>query len=149
MRAVVQRVSRASVTVEGQVVGQIGVGLLVYVGVARGDTETDMTYVAQKVRYLRIFPDDAGKMNLDVVQASGAILAISNFTLLADVRQGRRPEFTGAAGLAEAEDYYNRFCAELVRLGLKVQTGIFRAMMAVDATNDGPINIVIDSQTHS
>ena len=146
MRAIVQRVSHAEVCVESRVVGLIDRGLLVYVGVGADDAREDVDYIADKVRHLRIFSDPDGKMNLDVSQAGGAVLIISNFTLLADVRKGRRPEFTKAADPAVACSLYDMLCETLAAAGLMVQTGQFRAMMSVVAANDGPINILLDSK---
>jgi D-aminoacyl-tRNA deacylase len=146
VRAIVQRVSRAAVMVDGSSVGRIDHGLLVYLGVARDDARQDVDYIAGKIRHLRVFPDSAGKMNLDVEQAAGAVLLISNFTLLADAREGRRPEFTAAAEPESANSLYEQVRAELVRKNLRVETGRFRAMMSVEAANDGPINILLDSK---
>lgn len=146
MRAVVQRISTGRVTVDDQVVGRIGRGLLVYLGVGEGDGTQDVDYLADKIRHLRIFKDDAEKMNLDVVQAGGAVLVVSNFTLLADVRKGRRPAFTGAAEPQMADRLYERLCEKLRTLGVAVVTGRFGAMMSVEAANDGPINILLDSK---
>ena len=146
MRAVVQRISTGRVTVDDQVVGRIGRGLLVYLGVGEGDGTRDVDYLADKIRHLRIFKDDAEKMNLDVVQAGGAVLVVSNFTLLADVRKGRRPAFTGAAEPQAADRLYEQLCETLRTLGVAVVTGRFGAMMSVEAANDGPINILLDSK---
>ena len=145
MRAVVQRVSRASVTVEGQVVGKIDRGLLVLLGVAQADTEQDLEWLVAKVLGLRIFTDDAGKMNLDLAQVAGALLVVSQFTLLGDVRKGNRPAFTGAKEPVEAERLYERFCARAAELGAGVQKGVFRADMAVERVNDGPVTLLLDS----
>lgn len=145
MRAVLQRVSSAGVTVDGVVVGTIQTGLLVYVGVGPQDTESDAEYVANKLRYLRIFPDEAGKMNLDVSQVGGGVLLVSNFTLFADIRQGRRPAFTDAAAPELAERLYELVASGLRSLGVAVETGRFGAMMAVSSENAGPINILLDS----
>ena len=146
MRAVIQRVGSGSVVVDGREVGRIGVGLLVYVGIATDDKAADAEYVAGKTRYLRIFPDAAGKLNLDVVQAGGAVLAISNFTLQADVREGRRPSFTGAASGDAARDLYEQVCEKLQALGVTVERGIFGAMMTISSVGEGPVNIVVDSK---
>ncbi len=145
MRAVVQRVRQAEVSVEGRPVGRIGQGLLVYAGVAQGDTPDDLRYIADKIRHLRIFADSDGRMNLDVSQVGGEILLVSNFTLLGDARQGRRPDFTQAAAAEHAEAVYQQLCAALRAEGLTVATGRFRAMMEVQSVNDGPINILLDS----
>jgi D-tyrosyl-tRNA(Tyr) deacylase len=146
MRAVVQRVSKARVTIDEKEVARIDGGLLVYAGVGEKDGPADAEYLATKIRYLRVFPDAASKMNLDVVQAGGAVLVVSNFTLLADARQGRRPDFTKAEDPAAATKLYERMCALLEQAGLPVQTGKFGAMMCVEAVNDGPINILLDSK---
>jgi D-aminoacyl-tRNA deacylase len=145
MRAVLQRVSRASVDVEGACVGRIGRGWLVLLGVAQGDTEQDAGWMAEKVLNIRGFEDDAGKMNRSVLDIQGAILVVSQFTLLGDCRAGRRPSFTAAADPASAEKLY-RDCAErLARSGLEVATGVFRAMMKVELVNDGPVTFLLDS----
>src|SRR5438445_143498 len=137
MRAVLQRVSRASVTVDSQVVGQIGVGWLVLLGVAKGDSDEDADRLADKTAVLRAFEDDAGKMNRSVAEAGGSVLVVSQFTLLADCRGGRRPSFTDAADPAEAERLYLRFAKKLRTTGLSVETGVFRADMKVELMNDG------------
>lgn len=147
MRAIVQRVRSASVEIGGEIVGQIERGLLVYVGVAIDDTDADAQQLATKIAYLRIFEDDAGKMNLDVSSVSGAVLIVSNFTLLADTRQGRRPAFIGAARPDAAEVLYQAMCGRLRNMGLPVQTGRFREYMAVQSVNDGPINILLDTKS--
>ncbi len=146
MGAVIQRVSRARVTIDGEEVGGIGPGLLAYVGVAEGDDEADGAYIVGKIRYLRVFPDAAGKMNLDVAAAGGSVLVVSNFTLLGDARKGRRPAFTGAADPAIANSLYETLCGQLREAGLDVQTGRFQKTMAVEAVNEGPINILVDSR---
>lgn len=146
MRAIVQRVSRASVTVEGEVVGRIDRGLLVYVGVGQGDNDADVEHIANKIRYLRIFEDADGKMNLDVNDAGGGILVVSNFTLYGDARKGRRPAFTDAAPPDIASALYERICARIRELGITVEMGRFRQTMAVEAVNDGPINLLLDSR---
>ena len=145
MRAVLQRVQRAEVRVEGQSVGRIDVGWLVLLGVARGDKEGDADRLAEKVANLRAFADSDGKMNRDVREAGGAILAVSQFTLLGDCRKGRRPGFSEAAEPAEAERLYDRFVAKAREHGLRVETGIFRADMAVELVNDGPVTFLLDS----
>jgi len=145
MRAVVQRVSRASVTVDGQVVGAIERGLLVYVGVAQGDTSKDVAYLVEKVLGLRIFNDDAGKMNLSVQDVRGGVLAISAFALQADARKGRRPSFDAAAPPDEARKLYEEVCIALAAGGVPVAQGVFRAHMDVESVNDGPICILLDS----
>ncbi len=146
MRAIVQRVSRAAVIVGGKTAGEIGRGLLVYLGVGVDDVEKDAAYLAEKIRHLRIFRDDEGKLNRDVVQVGGGILVVSNFTLMADVRKGRRPAFTPAAAPEEADRLYVAFCEFLRGLQVEVQTGVFGAMMSVESANDGPINILLDSR---
>jgi len=146
MRAIVQRVRQAEVIVEGRPVGRIGYGLLVYAGVADGDTPADLRYIADKIRHLRIFADHDGRLNLDVSQAGGEVLVVSNFTLLGDARQGRRPDFTQAAAAEYAEAMYQQLCTALRAEGLTVSTGRFRAMMEVQSVNDGPVNILLDSR---
>ena len=146
MRAVLQRVARASVEVDGTCVGRIGAGWLVLLGVERGDTEADAAWIAEKVLNLRAFEDDQGKMNRSVADVGGGILVVSQFTLLGDCRGGRRPSFTAAAEPAEAERLYLR-CAELMaQSGLEVATGVFRAMMKVELVNDGPVTLLLDSR---
>jgi D-aminoacyl-tRNA deacylase len=146
MRAVIQRVSSASVKVGDEVVGEIGIGLLVYVGVGPDDVSADAAAMANKIRYLRIFPDEAGKMNLDIVQAGGKGLVVSNFTLFADISQGRRPAFTGAAAPGKAEELYHEVVSRLRQTGLEVETGRFGAMMTVISENAGPINVLFDTK---
>jgi D-aminoacyl-tRNA deacylase len=146
MRAVLQRVTRASVEVEGVVVGQIGRGWLVLLGVARGDLDEDADRLAEKVAGLRAFNDDAGKMNLEVAQVGGSVLVVSQFTLLGDCRAGRRPSFIEAAEPAEAERLYLRFADRIRVLGLAVETGTFRADMWVELINDGPVTLLLDSR---
>jgi D-tyrosyl-tRNA(Tyr) deacylase len=146
IRAIVQRVSEAGVSVDGQTVGHIDRGLLVYAGVAVDDEAADVEYLANKIRYLRIFPDAEGKLNLDVSQAGGSVLVVSNFSLQADTREGRRPSFTRAAPPEAADALYRQLCESLAALGLTVQTGRFRAMMAVTSINDGPLNVLLDSK---
>ena len=146
MRALVERVASAQVVVDGEAVGQIEAGILVYLGVAEGDQEADVEYICDKVRHLRIFPDDEGKMNRDVVEAGGGVLAISAFSLNADARKGRRPSFDPAARPEIAEPMYERLCERLRGMGVRVETGRFRTMMRVEAVNDGPICILLDSR---
>jgi len=146
MRAVVQRVSRASVTVASEVTGEIGAGLLVLLGVGGGDSEKDADYLADKIFNLRIFTDDADKMNLSVQEIGGAILVVSQFTLHGDCRKGRRPSYNGAAPPLIAERLYKYFVANLKRLGVPVATGRFQAMMEVSLVNDGPVTILLDSE---
>ncbi len=146
MRAVVQRVSRASVSVDGCVVGKIGRGLLVFIGAADSDTEHDVEFMAKKVATLRIFPDEEGRMNLDVGQVGGEILAISQFTLLGDCRKGRRPSFVKAGRPEAARARYEEYVAQTRALGLKVETGTFQADMKVELLNDGPVTMLLDSE---
>lgn len=146
MRAVVQRVSRARVLVAGEAAGQIGAGLLVLLGVSRIDTEMAGEYLAGKVAGLRIFEDADGKMNLDVAQAGGAVLVVSQFTLYGDVRRGKRPSFDEAARPEEARQLYEHFVARLREAGLRVETGRFQEMMEVEFVNDGPVTILLDSE---
>lgn len=146
MRAVLQRVSRASVTVDGQVTGAIEQGWLVLLGVARGDTEDDAVRLAEKVVGLRAFPDDDGKMNRDVLEIAGGVLAVSQFTLLGDCRKGRRPSFVEAAAPEEADQLYRRFIDAVAAAGVPVATGVFRAHMDVALVNDGPVTLLLDSR---
>jgi D-tyrosyl-tRNA(Tyr) deacylase len=146
MRAVLQRVSRSSVEVDGSCVGRIGTGWLVLLGVERGDTDADAAWIADKALNLRAFEDEQGKMNRSVADVGGGILVVSQFTLLGDCRGGRRPSFTAAAEPAEAERLY-MLCAELMaQSGLEVATGVFRAMMKVELVNDGPVTLLLDSR---
>lgn len=145
MRAVVQLVSRASVTVEGELTGKIAKGLLVFLGVAAGDTEKDLQYIIDKVVGLRIFEDAQGKMNLSVKDVGGAILAVSQFTLYGDCRHGKRPSFTTAAKPGVANALYEEFVAGCRAAGVEVETGRFRTHMLVDLCNDGPVTILLDS----
>ena len=145
MRAVVQRVSRASVTVEDRVVGEIGHGLLVLLGVSSSDAETDADYLAGKIAGLRIFEDEDGKMNRSVADAGGAVLAISQFTLYGDVRRGKRPSFDGAARPERARELYEYFVTRIRQRGLCCETGQFQATMSVSLVNQGPVTILVDS----
>ena len=145
MRAVVQRVAWAEVEVDGRVVGRIGKGLLVYVGVGVDDGPAEADWLAGKLAGLRIFTDREGKLNLSVKAVGGAVLAISNFTLLADARKGRRPAFTAAAAAEQAEPVHEAFLAALRQQGVDVQTGVFGAKMAIRSQADGPVNIIVDS----
>jgi D-tyrosyl-tRNA(Tyr) deacylase len=145
MRAVVQRVSEASVTVAGEEVSRIGPGLLVLLGVGQGDTDEDATHLAEKVVHLRIFADDAGHLNRSVQDVSGALLVVSQFTLYGDARKGRRPSFVQAALPAEAERLYRRFVDVVSASGLSVAEGIFQADMDVSLVNQGPVTILLDS----
>jgi len=144
MRAVIQRVAEASVTVEGAVTGAIGRGLLVLLGVGHADTEETARAMAAKIARLRIFGDAAGKMNLSVQDVGGGVLAVSQFTLLADTRKGNRPSFTDAAPPDKANTLYETFCQALASLGLAVGKGVFGAHMDVRLTNDGPVTIILD-----
>lgn len=145
MRAVLQRVERAEVRVAGQPVGRIGAGWLVFLGVAKGDTTEDAERLADKIVRLRAFSDDSGKMNRDVRESGGAILTVSQFTLLADCRKGRRPSFLEAAEPAEAERLYETFVEVVRAAGIQVETGVFRADMRVELVNDGPVTFLLDS----
>ena len=145
MRAVVQRVSRAAVSVDGRTVGRIGGGLLVFVGVEAGDTPADLEYVASKVRDLRIFSDDAGRMNRSLRETGGGLLVVSQFTLAGDARKGRRPSFDAAAAPDVARDIFEQLLARLRRDG-PVETGVFQAHMAVEIVNDGPVTLLLDSR---
>ena len=146
MRAVVQRVTRASVTVDGKIVGEIGSGLVVLLGIARDDTRLDAAYLADKISALRIFDDEAGKMNLSVKELKGALLIISQFTLYGDVRRGLRPSWIDAAAPQVAEPLYDFFVRQADTLVERVATGSFRAMMQVELVNDGPVTILLDSK---
>ncbi len=146
MRAVVQRVSEASVMVDGQTVGAIRQGLMVLLGVARGDTTGDAVYLAEKTCGLRIFEDHQGKMNRSVEDISGSVLVVSQFTLLGDCRKGRRPGFTDAAEPGLAGKLYEEYVALLRQRGITVATGVFRAEMKVGLVNDGPVTMLLDSR---
>jgi len=146
MRALIQRVSHASVTADGKVVGQIGHGLLVLLGVGQDDSEVQVKALADKIVYLRIFGDDEGKMNRSLLDIGGQVLVVSQFTLYADMRRGRRPSFTNAAPPSLAEPLVERFKAAIAAYGLTVADGIFGAMMQVELCNDGPVTIWIDSE---
>jgi D-tyrosyl-tRNA(Tyr) deacylase len=146
VRAVVQRVSEASVRVDGEVKGAIGTGLVVLLGVQVADGEADATALADKVLNLRVFPDEAGQMNRSVLDVRGGVLVVSQFTLLGDARRGRRPSYVEAAPPEEADRLYSRFVDELRPSGLTVATGVFRAMMQVALVNDGPVTILLDSR---
>jgi D-tyrosyl-tRNA(Tyr) deacylase len=146
MRAVLQRVSRASVSVDGRTVGQIAAGLLVLVAVADGDGTADLEYTASKIRDVRIFPDAEGRMNRSVADAGGSLLVVSQFTLMGDVRNGRRPGFTAAAPPDVARAMYDALVARLQQTGLPVATGVFQTHMDVELVNDGPVTILVDSR---
>jgi len=146
MRAVIQRVSRASVAVDDKVAGQIGQGLLVLLGVSRTDTEAAADYLADKITGLRILEDAAGKMNLSVTEVNGGVLLVSQFTLYGDVRRGKRPSFDAAAPPEQARKLYEYMIERLRTLGIPCQTGVFQAMMQVELVNDGPVTILLDSE---
>jgi D-tyrosyl-tRNA(Tyr) deacylase len=146
MRAVVQRVKEAEVTVEGAVVGRIGHGLLVLLGVAVGDGPKDGELLAEKVANLRIFDDEKGQMNRSLLDVAGEILVVSQFTLLGDARRGRRPSYIDAAPPEEAKRLYELFAAAVRELGLRVETGVFRSTMDVGLVNSGPVTILLDSR---
>jgi D-aminoacyl-tRNA deacylase len=147
LKALLQRVTKASVKVDNEITGKITVGLVVLLGVADGDTLQDAAYLAGKVAGLRIFSDSDGKFNLSVKDVKGSILAVSQFTLLADTRKGRRPSFVEAAKPDEAEKLFNGFVEELINNGLTVETGRFQTHMQVEIHNDGPVTIMLDSKT--
>jgi D-tyrosyl-tRNA(Tyr) deacylase len=146
VRAVVQRVKRARVSVDGKLAGEIGEGLAVLVGVQAGDGDEDAEYMADKVLNLRVFPDAAGQMNLSVRDTGGALLVVSQFTLLGDTRRGRRPSYIEAARPEQADRLYERFVAQARASGLAVATGVFRATMDVELVNQGPVTILLDSR---
>jgi D-tyrosyl-tRNA(Tyr) deacylase len=145
MRAVVQRVSRARVTVGAEVTGEIGLGLLVLLGVGSGDTRTAADYLSEKIVGLRIFEDDDDKMNLSVAEVSGAVLVVSQFTLYGDARKGRRPSFDAAAPPEQARELYEYFVEKVRASGLRCETGRFQEMMQVELVNEGPVTILLDS----
>ena len=145
MRAVVQRVSRAKVTVNGEITGQIGLGLLVLLGVGAADTRADADYLADKIAGLRIFEDPGGKMNLSVADVQGSVLAVSQFTLYGDTRRGKRPSFDAAAPPGPARALYEYFVEKIRAAGLRCETGRFQEMMRVELVNDGPVTILLDS----
>jgi len=146
VKVVVQRVSRASVSVDGQKIGQIEQGLVLLIGIAVNDTEEDVRFVAQKCVNLRIFEDDAGKMNRSLLETGTAVLAISQFTLLGDTRKGRRPSFIHAAPPKKSEPLYNLFVQELKRMNIPVECGMFGAMMDVELVNAGPVTLIVESK---
>ena len=146
MRAVVQRVSRAKVTVAGEIIGEIGRGLLVLLGVGQADSEADADYLAEKIAGLRIFEDDAGKMNRSVGEVGGGVLVVSQFTLYGDVRRGRRPSFDDAARPEKARGLYEYFVGRIRAGGLPCETGRFQEMMDVELVNDGPVTLILDSK---
>jgi D-tyrosyl-tRNA(Tyr) deacylase len=145
MRAVVQRVSRAIVSVNGNIAGEIGMGLLVLLGVGNPDTEADAAYLAEKISGLRIFEDELGKMNRSVQEVGGSVLAVSQFTLYGDVRHGKRPSFDAAAAPEKARQLYEFFAERIRAAGLRCETGRFQEMMTVELVNEGPVTILLDS----
>jgi D-aminoacyl-tRNA deacylase len=145
MRAVVQRVSRAQVAVNGEITGEIGLGLLVLLGVGRDDTEADATYLAEKIAGLRVFEDTHGKMNRSVQEVGGSVLAVSQFTLYGDVRRGKRPSFDAAAPPESARQLYEFFVEQIRAAGLHCETGRFQETMQVELVNEGPVTILLDS----
>jgi D-tyrosyl-tRNA(Tyr) deacylase len=146
MRAVLQRVSQASVTVDDRVVGQIGRGLLVLVGVEQGDGPADVTYLASKIAEARVFPDDSGRMNRSVQEVGGSVLVVSQFTLLGDLRKGRRPAFDAAERPDTARATYESLINELKKFGLPIEAGVFQADMRVELINEGPVTVLLDSR---
>lgn len=146
MRAVVQRVSAAAVIVEGNCVGRIARGVLVYLAIDAEDTDQDLSYLVDKVHFLRIFEDEAGQMNRDLAEAGGAALVVSAFTVCGDARKGRRPSYIAAAPPEKASAMYDQFCEALAAAGIEVQRGVFRAYMQVSSVNDGPVCILLDSK---
>lgn len=146
MKAVIQRVTSASVTVDGDMIGRIDAGLLVLLGVAQGDDEKAADYLADKIVNLRIFEDDAGKMNLSLLETGGQMLVVSQFTLLGDCRKGRRPSFVQAATPDEADRLYQYFVANICQKGITCATGRFGAMMSVALVNDGPVTLIVESK---
>ena len=149
MRAIVQRVSRARVTVEGRVTGEIAAGLLILVGIGRNDVSAVAISMAEKIAHLRIFEDDEGKMNRSLLDVKGSALVVSQFTLYGDARGQRRPSFIAAAPPDVAKTLYEEFSETLRRLGLSVETGVFQAMMSVESVNEGPVTILLDSEKAS
>lgn len=145
MRAVIQRVSEARVTVEGSVLGEIGPGLLALLGVAKPDTPADAEFLAEKILNLRVFPDEAGKMNRSLLDMGGALLVVSQFTLYGDCRKGRRPSFDDAAPAELARPLYEHFIEVARKSGLRVETGVFQAHMNVSLVNDGPVTLLVES----
>ncbi len=145
MRVVIQRVNRASVEVEGTIVGQIGKGILAYVGIEKGDTEKEIAFMAEKILNLRIFPDEEYKMNLCVKDVGGAILSISQFTLASYIKKGRRPDFTNAEDPAKAEELYNKF-NDILSREIKVEKGVVGAMMVIESVNNGPVTFIIEKK---
>lgn len=149
LRAVIQRVAEASVSAEGRRVAAVGPGVLVLLGVRRGDDERDASYLAEKIAHLRLFADDERKMNRSLLDTGGEALVVPQFTLHGDCRKGRRPDFTRAAPPAEAERLYEHFVRELAARGARVRAGVFGALMAVSLVNDGPVTLIVDSPSES
>jgi len=149
MRAVIQRVSRAQVRVDGKTTGEIGPGLLILLGVGQGDTSREADYLLDKIINLRIFEDAGGKMNLSLLETGGQLMVISQFTLYADCRKGRRPSFTDAAPPGDAQKLYDYFVGSARQRGLQVATGVFQALMEVELVNSGPVTILLDSSKNS
>ena len=145
MRAVVQRVSRAQVVIDGEIAGQIGLGLLILLGVGHDDTEVDANYLAEKIAGLRVFEDDSGKMNRSVQDVGGSVLAVSQFTLYGDVRRGKRPSFDRASPPEKARQLYEFFVERIRSTGLRCETGRFQERMKVELVNEGPVTILLDS----
>ena len=146
MRTIIQRVSKASVTVDGHVTGKIGQGLLVFLGVGKDDTQTDVDFIAEKATNLRIFEDGDGKMNLSVKDIGGGVLLVSQFTLFGDCRKGRRPDFTAAGSPESAKTLYEQTIAAIREKGIPVETGVFAAHMDIKSINNGPVTLIIDSK---
>ncbi len=146
MRALIQRVKKANVEVEGEVVSKINLGLLIFLGVEKEDTDEDLDYLEKKIRQLRIFPDDNDKLNLNIQDISGEVLVVSQFTLIANCQKGNRPSFDKALPPKEAEMFYNKFVQKLIAEDLTVKTGRFKRNMKVNLTNDGPVTIFLDSR---
>lgn len=146
LRAVIQRVKRSSVTVNSEIIGKIGSGLLVLLGVSQEDEIKDADYLVEKIPNLRIFEDENAKMNRSLLETGGEMLVVSQFTLLGDCRNGRRPSFTNAAGPNKAKEFYNYFVSQVKLKGVKVKTGQFRTVMSVSLINDGPVTLIVESQ---
>jgi len=146
MKALIQRVTSASVSVDNKIVGRIGPGLVVFLGIARDDVEADASYLANKIANLRIFANEAGEFDLSVLEISGGVLIVSQFTLLADSRKGRRPSFTEAAPPDKAKELYEFFVGQVRSTGLKVATGVFQEHMLVEIHNDGPVTLLVESK---
>ena len=145
MRAIVQRVKSASVTVDGKRISEIEAGLLIFLGIARQDTSVDIDYLANKIAHLRIFEDDEGRMNRSLLEVGGEALVVSQFTLYGDCRKGRRPSFVAAARPEKAESIYEKFMETIAWMGVSVKGGVFQAMMDVELINDGPVTMLLDS----